>query len=154
MASIFCQKSFYFIQFIIHMIPFDRTSRTFDTVFCICQNEYWLIVFFTNLSSNNSGKTFMTIRKINNQYPIVINCRCFHLFDCLFNRNYCQVLSTVIQRFQIPCQNIGFFLILSTEQCQSTFCTIQSSAGIQTRSKYKTNMVRSNCRLFNSCTFN
>ena len=66
MSAEFCQKIPTACQFFIHGIAFDRSSRSFDSIFGIRQYKYRTIVIFSHTSSHKAGKAFMIID--NNYY--------------------------------------------------------------------------------------
>ena len=141
MSAEFCQKIPTACQFFIHGIAFDRSSRSFDSIFGIRQYKYRTIVIFSHTSSHKAGKAFMTIRQIDNKHLIPPDICLFHFRHCLIYNAVCHISTTLIQCFQITCQHICLPPCLCPKQCQCSFCRIQLTTGIQTRSKNKSDVI-------------
>ena len=105
------------------------------------------MIFFPDSSCNDSGKTFMAVRKIYHKHTILVQSGFFDQTNGIFFSLLSHCLSALIQSHKISRQFCRFFLIPFTQKFQWSCSCVKTSAGIDARTKNKSYMI---CRNFRS----
>ena len=90
---------FAFTHFFKHGVGFNRTSRTFHTVFCPGQHKNRTVIPLPDSSGDDSGQAFMAVRQIDYQHPVFHQITVFNQIYCLGKSLLRQFFSLVIQFF-------------------------------------------------------
>ena len=131
-------------QFLIHGIALYGAAASLGTGFPASQNKGRFMIFFTKPSRNDPRKALMAVRKIDNQNSVIFQICGFDQTDGFFFSLFCQCLSALIQGSQVTCQFCRFFYCLCIQKLQRTCSRVQSSAGIDTGSQHKSDMIGGN----------
>ena len=99
MASVFQEQVPAFAHLFKHRICLDGSSGTFYRLFSSGQDKNRPVITFPDPSGNDSRQTFMTIRKVNYQHPVISQRTVFNLPNPCFYPLLCHRLPFVIQIF-------------------------------------------------------
>ena len=154
MATILEQQTVTFYKLLIHGIIFCRSAAAFHRFFPSCKNKSRLVIFFTDSSCYDSCKTLMTIRQKYNHYSVIFQITAINQLVSSFCALFRQCLTAVIQCFQIVCKLCSLFFIFTLQKRQGAHGCIQSSAGINARTKAETNIVGTDFLIFQAnCSY-
>ena len=154
MATILEQQTVTFYKLLIHGIIFCRSAAAFHRFFPSCKNKCRLVIFFTDSSCYDSCKTLMTIRQKYNHYSVIFQITAINQLVSSFCALFRQCLTAVIQCFQIVCKLCSLFFIFTLQKGQGAHGCIQSSAGINARTKAETNIIGTDFLIFQTnCSY-
>ena len=116
MAAEFRHQFFAFAELLIHRIRFDRAAGALDALLTSGEYEGWFVEVLPQATCDDSGKTLVTVRQIDDEDFVVLQRGGFHELDCFRLTLARQLFAAFIQVFQVPGKLCGLLTCLCAEQ--------------------------------------